>query len=192
MVTAMSNPLPEPGTWGVTYGSGLLAWAIHRAERKLVKDQRAAWAGHAVYYIGLRDGIPSIVQAEWPKVIISPASAHPDTVWAAGQQLTQYQRARGVAKALSLVGARYDPVIYAWYVLKVINAGLSRDLATLFADSRWGEIICSGVDVQCLQAQGVSLEGLATAATEDPDFICPADLYAWGIANGWMDWVPRS
>lgn len=190
----MSNPLPEPGTWGVTYGSGPLSWAIHRAERKLVKDQRAAWAGHAVYYIGNygRALVPSIVQAEWPKVIISPASVHPDTVWAARQPLTEQQRGRGVAKALSLVGAHYDPFVYTWYIARVLSLGVTGDLAAFFANNRWGEVICSGVDVQCLIAEQVNLEGLATAATQDPDFICPADLYAWGIARGWMDWVPPS
>lgn len=196
-MTDTIHPLPLPGTWGVTYGAGLLAWAIHRAERKLVKNQRAAWAGHAVFFIGehtYSNGktLPSIVQAEWPKVIVSPASVHPDTVWADRQPLTERQRSIGVAKAQSLVGVHYDPLVYAWYVARVLGLAVTGDLSSFFADTRWGQVICSGVDVLCLVAQGVPLNGLSTAAIDDPNFISPADLYAWGIANGWMDWVPKS
>lgn len=200
----MRNPPMDsilPGTFGVCYGGGLLGWAIRRAERAMTRSKRfpngdtqASWAGHAVMAIGPYQVAgrvqPAIVQAEWPRVIISPATAHPDTVWAVKQPLTEEQRELGKARALGLVGAHYDPLVYAWYVLKVVNAGLSEDLTGLFTDSRWGQVICSGVDVECEVAMGVDVAGLSTAATTDPDFTCPADLFRWGIDHGWMDWVP--
>lgn len=194
-----------PGTFGVSYGAGALAWAIHRAERAMTRsdrfpagDAQASWAGHAFMFIGDHDfGIrhggvkPAIVQAEWPRVVISPATAHPDAVWAVGQPLTDAQRELGRLKALSLVNEHYDLLVYPWYLAKVIDAGLSQDLTALFTDSRWGQVICSGLDVQCEVAMGVDVRGLSTAATTDPDFTCPADLFRWGIDRGWMNWVPH-
>lgn len=187
---APAAPLPEPACWGVMHGSGVLGWAIRRAELEMTRgDEKASWAGHCVVYIGQHtfpDGRtrPAIVQAEWPRVIVSPVPS--GVVWASGQPLSGIQRAQGVTKALSLVGTHYDPVVYGWYLLKVLDAGLSRDLGPLFADARWGQVICSGVMVQTQVAMGVDITGLSTAAIEDPDFTSPADAYAWGLAHHWM------
>lgn len=186
-----AQPLPQPACWGVMHGSGVLGWAIRRAELEMTHgNTQASWAGHCVVYIGQhtfpsgRTG-PAIVQAEWPRVIVSPVPAG-GIIWATGQPLTEQQRERGVGAALSLVGTHYDPVVYAWYLARVVSAGLSKDLAPLFADARWGEIICSGVMVQTQVAMEVDISGLSTAAIEDPDFTSPADAYAWGDAHRWM------
>jgi hypothetical protein len=157
-------------------------------------DPQASWAGHCVVRVPDHDfgkgPEPAIVQALWPRVMLSPASAHADTVWGVGQPLTDHQRQLGAAKALSLVGTHYDPLVYGWYVLKLVSAELSKDLTGLFTDSRFGQIICSGMVVVTQLAMLVDVSGLSTAATSDPDFTCPADVFRWGIDKGWMDWVP--
>lgn len=184
-----------PATWGACHGSGFLGNAIREAETLWTHDHQAAWAGHIVVAAGIHDfgrgPEPAIVQAEMPKVVLSPARGHPDVIWATGQPLTAGQRSAGVREALSLVGHWYDVLAYPYFVLKVLRLKATGNLAHLLQDgSRLGDVICSGAAVRVEQAMRVPLDAAWTAATSDPDYIAPADFLAWGRSQRWLDHLP--
>lgn len=183
---------PQAGTWGVTHGSGFLGDMIRRVEQAESRsarfptgDHEAAWAGHVIVHVGGRQ----IVQAEWPKVIISPDTAHPDVIWASGQPLTAEQRAEGCAAVMALVGTRYNALAYAYFLAKLaqIGTGQSEDFAELEKHAADAGPICSGVMIREQEAMAVDIGPLKTAAVQSPDFISPADSLRWGLDNGWMD-----
>ena len=186
----------RPGTWGVCHGSGWLGGRIRAAELAMSKsgrfpagDTAASWAGHAFVHIGLHtvpdgDRVPAIVEAEYPGAVISKASSHGDAVWASGQPLTDAEREAGVAAVLVRVGERYDWPAFGWFLMKAAGMAVSKNLTPLFTDPHW--TICSGMVVVEQEAMGVPLGTLKTAAVQDPSFVCPADLYRWGLDQGWM------
>lgn len=187
----------RPATWGVSHGSGWLGGRIRAAELAMSRsgrfpsgDTAASWAGHAFVAIGLHtfpdgDHVPAIVEAQYPKAVISKASAHPDAIWATGQILSMDEREAGAAAALARAGTGYDWPVFARFMLSAAHLAVSKDLTPMFTNPDW--IICSGVVVVEQEAMGVPLGGLKTAAVQDPSFICPADLYRWGLDAGWMD-----
>ncbi len=186
---------PPLATWGCSHGSGFLGDMIRNVEQAESRsarfpggDRAAAWAGHVFVYVG--DG--RIVQAQWPKVILSPLNAHPDAIWAARQPLTDAQRHRGVAAALALVGAQYDALAYAYFLAKLaqINTGQSSDFAELERHAAAAGPICSGVMVREQEAMGVDIGPLRTAAVQSPDFVSPADALRWGLDHEWMTSTP--
>lgn len=179
----------RPGTWGVSHGSGFLGdliRAVENAESKskrfVTGDHEAAWAGHVFVYVG--GGF--IVQAEWPSVTKSPATAHSDAIWASGQPLSDEQRAEGTAAVMNLVGTPYDAAAYAYFLAKLAEIPVTHDFAALEAQAAKAGPICSGVMVREQQAMGVNLGPLRTAAIKDPDWISPADCLRWGLDNNWM------
>lgn len=178
----------EPGTWGVAHGSGWLGAQIRAAELRMTGDRQASWAGHAFGYVGwlrLRVGAapePCIVEAEWPKVRLSPVTAHRDAIWAAGQPLTAAQRAEGCHRLLGLVGMHYDPAVYPLFLLRSLHVAFSHDLGPLFRDPHW--IICSGCVAVEQRSMGVNTTALQVAATSDPNLTSPADLLLWGLRAG--------
>lgn len=184
----------KPGTWGVTHGAGFLGNAIRDAELHMSHgDRKASWAGHCVVFIGdhnfgLPQGTvdvrPAIVEAEWPKVVISPADKHPDTIWATGQPLTLNQRKLGTIEVLKLAGTGYDIRAYGYFLLKVAQVKFMKDLTPLFTDPKLS--ICSGVVMKEQKSMGVDITELMNAAVNQPDFVCPADCLRWGLDNGWM------
>jgi len=180
----------QPGTWGVTHGSGFLGDTIRHVEeaestsaRFPQGDHEAAWAGHVVVYIGGGQ----IVQAEWPKVVISPVTTHPDAIWATGQPLTSTQRIGGVAAVTALVGTQYNALAYGYFLARLAEIPLSKDFTELEAAAAKAGPICSGVMVREQEAMGVDIGPLRTAAIQSPDFISPADCLRWGLDNSWMD-----
>lgn len=186
----------KPGTWGVTHGSGFLGSAIRDAELRMGAGHEASWAGHAVVYIGNHnfgtaakpDIHPAIVEAEWPKVIISREDRHHDTIYAVHQPLTGKQRALGLAAANGMVGEGYDLKAYAWYIARALQVRLTHNLAPLFTDAHL--TICSGLVTREQEAMGVDVSKLMTAAIDQPDFVSPADLLRWGLDNRWMSTPP--
>lgn len=196
-----STSLLKPGTWGCSHGSGLLGTAIRRAQEDSSKSERyphgdhqAAWAGHCFVFVGNQvlkgEAQPCIVEAEYPKVVLSPVTQHGDACWAKGQPLTDKQRKDGTATALALVGSQYDWLAYAYFMAKVAHVLLSKNLRPLFTDAAKIGPICSGVVVREMEAMKVDLGPLKTAATTDPDYIAPADCLRWGLDNNWMDSPP--
>ena len=192
-----------PATWGASHGTFPYGPLIRRAQVSMstssrfpAGDRQASWAGHCFIHVGSRDfgrGLePAIVQAEWPKVILSPARFHPDAIWAVHQPLTDEQRTTGVNAALKMVGQHYDALAYAWFLAKVAKVALTNDLNPLFADTARIGPICSGTVVREQLAMGVDIGPLKTAATQDPDFVCPADCMRWGLDNNWMTSAPPS
>ena len=192
------------GTWGVTHGAGFLGAAIRDAEMRMSADSRtphgdkeASWAGHCVVFIGDHnfstnadkpDVHPAIVEAEWPKVIISRADKHPDTIWATGQPLTLNQRKNGVIEVLKLVGTGYDLRAYGWFIARSLQLHLTHNLAPLFTDPHLS--ICSGVVIKEQLAMSVDVSTLMTAAINQPDFVSPADCLRWGLDHNWMSAQP--
>ncbi len=181
--------LPLPGTWGVTHGSGFLGDMIRyveQAESKSARfpegDHEAAWAGHVVVCIGGGQ----IIQAQWPKVIISPIRVHPDAIWATGQPLTSEQRTEGTAAVMALAGTQYDALAYAYFLAKLAEIPMTKDFAALEREAAKAGPICSGVMVREQEAMGVDIGPLRTAAIQSPDFISPADCLRWGLDHGWM------
>ncbi len=180
--------LPLPGTWGVAHGSGFLGDMIRYVEQEESKsarfpegDHEAAWAGHVIVAIG----DDHLVEAEWPKVVVSPLTAHPDAIWATGQPLTARQHLDGCDAVLALVGAQYDALAYAYFLAKLAEIPLTRDFAALEREAAKAGPICSGVMVREQEAMGVDIGPLRTAAIQSPDFISPADCLRWMIDNGW-------
>lgn len=167
---------------------------VEEAESKSARfpdgDRQAAWAGHVVVYIGGA----KIVEAEWPHVVVSSVTAHPDVLWASGQPLTGAQRQEGVASVTKLIGEQYDALAYAYFLAKLaqINAGQSEDFVELAKHAAAAGPICSGVMIREQEAMGVDIGPLRTAAIQSPDFISPADALRWGIDNGWMNAVPAA
>jgi hypothetical protein len=196
--------IPQPATWGCSHGSGFLGNTIRNAETEMSRsnrfpngDRQAAWAGHCFVFVGDQDlgkgqRGPAIIEAEWPKVKLSPVSAHPDAIWAVAQQLTAAQRDQGVAAAMGLLGTQYDAFAYAYFISKVIKVAYSKDLRVLFADMAKIGPICSGVVVREQEAMKVNIGPLKVAATQDPDFVCPADCLRWGLDNQWMSAAPSA
>ena len=179
-----------PGTWGCCHGSGFLGdmiRAVETTESKSARfpagDSEAAWAGHVVVYVG----DSQIVQAEWPRVTLSPVTSHADTIWASGQVLTSAERAKGVAAVRALIGSPYDALAYAYFLAKLAEIHFTKDFAALEAAQAKAGPICSGVMVREQEAMGVDLGPLKTAAIQSPDFISPADCLRWGLDNKWMD-----
>jgi hypothetical protein len=125
-------------------------------------------------------------------VLLSPINAHPDAIWAAKQPLTNAQRALGSAKAMSLVGAQYNALAYAYFLAKLaqINTGQSDDFAELEQHAAAAGPICSGIMVREQEAMNVDIGPLKTAAVQSPDFISPADCLRWGLDNDWMTSAP--
>jgi hypothetical protein len=186
----------QPATFGVCHGSGFFGAAIRKAQMRMSNgDHEASWAGHCVVYVGKRDFAKvgeapdidhAIVEAEYPKVVLSRASRHQDTIWATGQPLTAAQRKVGVLAALTLLGHQYDLLAYAYFMAKVAHLGMTNDLKPLFTATAAIGPICSGVVVRTEEKMKVDLGPLSTAATADPDFVCPADCLRWGLDNHWM------
>jgi hypothetical protein len=87
----------------------------------------------------------------------------------------------------ALVSEHYDLLSYAYFMARLLQVGITRDLRPLFANAARTGAICSGVAVRELSAMGVDLGPLRTAAIEDPDFIAPCDLLRWAIDNEWTD-----
>jgi hypothetical protein len=183
--------VPPLAAWGCSHGSGFLGDMIRRVEQAESKserfpagDRQAAWAGHVFIYIGNEQ----IVEAEWPRVVVSPLSAHPDAVWAAGQPLTSSQRSQGVTLVTGLVGHQYDALAYAYFLAKLaqINTGVSDDFAELEKHAADAGPICSGLMVREQEAMSVDIGPLRTAAVKSPDFVSPADCLRWGLDNEWM------
>jgi hypothetical protein len=182
---------PQPGTWGCSHGSGFLGDMIRHVETANSRstrfpqgDHEAAWAGHMFVCIG--GG--KIVQAEWPKVVISDLSAHADAILATGQPLTSSQRSRGVTAVKALVGMQYNAVAYAYFLAKLAEIpATDEEFAELEAEAAKAGPICSGVMVREQEAMGVDIGPLRTAAIRSPDFISPADGLRWGLDHGWMD-----
>ena len=179
-----------PGTWGVAHGSGFMGDLIRGVEagesistRFPDGDREAAWAGHVFVYVGGGQ----IVQAEWPKVVLSPATSHGDAIWAAGQPLTIDQRSRGVSAVMTLVGTRYDAIAYAYFLAKLAEIPVTHDYGELAAEEAKAGPICSGVMVREQEAMGVDLGPLKAAAIQSPDFVSPADCLRWGLDSKWMD-----
>jgi hypothetical protein len=187
----------KPGMWGCAHGTGFFGAAIRDAQMRMTQgarfphgDKDASWAGHCVIFIGdhnfgtaLKPDIaPAIVQAEWPKVEISRATAQADVIWATGQPLSDAQLLVGVGAAKGMVGMHYDIRAYAWYLATV--ARLHVPFEQLFANKKMA--ICSGTVVREQEAMHVDIGPLRTAATESPDYVCPADCMRWGLDNGWM------
>ena len=194
LIPGTSVPL-LPGTWGVSHGSGWLGSAIRTAELKMSASERfrngdkdASWAGHAFMYAGFHTltvgGAPApvIVEAEWPKVKMSPVTAHADAIWATGQPLSAEQRREAEADALGLLGRHYDPFVYGWFLAKAGGMAVTRDLGPLFRDPHM--TICSGCVAHVERRIGVDTAALSLAATSDPQTIAPADLLRWGLNAG--------
>lgn len=190
----------QPATWGCSHGTGWIGDTIRKAELAMSAshdhpygDRQASWAAHCFVYIGTHDfgnGFEgAIVEAEWPKVKLSPASAHADACWAIHQPLSQAQRAAGRARVLGLAGEPYDWQAFLWYTAELVHVRISGDPAGLFGNPKVGPI-CSGVVVREQEAMGVDLGPLRTAATSDPDYVCPADVLRWGLNQGWMSSTP--
>jgi hypothetical protein len=193
----------QPGTWGCTHGDGWIFDGIRAAELRMSRsarfpagDTEASWAGHCVVFAGDQnfgtasspDIRPAIVQAMWPQVQLAPVTVHSDYVWASRQPLTTAQRAAGVTKVMGMVGDGYDLLAYLHFIHRAAQMRLTRNLAPLFTDPRW--VICSGLVVVEQEAMGVDTTHLLTAATENPDFVCPADCMRWGLDSGWMSFQP--
>jgi hypothetical protein len=188
----------------VTHGTGFLGSATRDAEERMSEDSRtpegdheASWAAHAVVFIGDHnfssiagkpDINPAIVEAEWPKVIISRADRHSDTIWATGQPLTLNQRKNGVIEVLKLVGTGYDLRAYGWFIARAAQLHLTHNLAPLFTDPHLS--ICSGLVMKEQKAMNVDITTLMTAAINQPDFVSPADCLRWGLDHHWMSSTP--
>jgi hypothetical protein len=188
----------QPFTWGVSHGSGFLGSQIRQAEQRMtVKDAYpqgdhvAAWAGHAFRYVGYRHlavnepPVPCIVEAEWPKVKLSPVTAHRDALWATGEPYTDEERHLGLAATLGMLGMHYDPFVYPWFVAKALGLAVSGDLGPMFRDPRW--MICSGVVAAGERRAGVGpalLMALRFSDNDDPNVISPAGLLRWGLNAG--------
>jgi hypothetical protein len=189
----------KPGMWGVAHGSGWLGSQIRNIELKLSVskiypqgNRRACWAAHAFVFAGnhvLVQGKPPepcIVEATYPNVRLSSAYSQ-DAVWATGQPLTPDQLKLGVISALGQVGMHYDWPAYFYYLNALAHMAFLNDLSPLFSLTAKMGPICSGVVVREMGAMKADITGLPTAASEDPDFVSPADLSAWGLKNGWMN-----
>jgi hypothetical protein len=179
-----------PGTWGVSHGSGFLGDVIRYVEqaesksaRFLTGDHEAAWGGHVFVAIGQGE----IVEAEWPRVTISPATKHGDAIWATGQPLTDAQRDKGVQAVRALIGTPYNVTAYGWFLARLAELPVSKDYAALAATEANAGPICSGVMVREMEAMDVDLGPLKTAAVQNPDWVSPADCLRWGLDNKWMD-----
>jgi hypothetical protein len=179
-----------PGTFGCQHGGGFLGDVIRYVEqaeskssRFLTGDHEAAWAGHVVVYVGGGQ----IVQAEWPRVVLSPAPADSAVIWASGQPLTDAQRDKGVQAVRALVGTPYNVTAYGWFLARLAELPVSKDFRSLAATEAKAGPICSGVMVREMEAMGVDLGPLKTAAVQNPDWVSPADCLRWGLDNKWMD-----
>lgn len=193
----------KPATWGCSHGSGWLGQRIRHAQLEMTRtpelpqgDRVASWAGHCFIFIGdynfgypgHPDVAPAIVEAQYPKVVVSRADRHQDAIWAVNQPLTPNQRKLGTIAALKMVDMKYDVRAYAWFLLRAAQLHVWHDLDPLFSDPHM--LICSGTVVAEQRAMGVDISELPTAATDSPDFICPADNMAWGLKNNWMSEIP--
>jgi hypothetical protein len=152
-----------------------------RGDRFPAGDVQAAWAGHIVIYVG--NG--RIVEAEWPMVKFSPALIHPETIWVSGQVLSDQQRTEGLTAVLRTVGEHYDAVAYAYFMAKLAEFPITQDYDSLAKLSAKAGPICSGLMVRVQEAMGVDLGPLKAIATDNPDFISPANCYRWALDNGW-------
>jgi hypothetical protein len=168
MLWAKNVSLPQrAGVFGLQAGSGPLAGVIRHATESPV--------GHAVMYIGAGQ----IVQARWPKVIISAAPTS-NVIWAYGQPLTLGQSSRIVRRARQLVGDGYDILAYPIFAAAVFKAAVIKDAAPLLKNDRWR--VCSALVVDCDEYAGVDLTALP-----DPNLVPPSALLNLGVANGWFN-----
>ena len=179
-----------PGTWGVSHSRGFLGDAIHVVEEHNSKSDRfpdgdieAAWAGHVFVAVG--DNL--LIEAEWPKVKLSPINAHADAIWATGQPLTGEQRAAGLSAIMPLVGTWYNALAYGYFLAKLVEVQTDSRFDELEAAAAKVGPICSGIMVREMLAMSVDIGPLRTAAIKSPDFVSPADCLRWGLDNGWMD-----
>jgi hypothetical protein len=180
---------PEIATWGICHGRGILGDLIREAEFLASKgdrfpngDAEAAWAGHIVVYAG--GG--RIIEAEWPRVKYSSALVHPEVIWVTGQPLDGAQRSAGQISAVASVGEQYDAVSYAYFMAKLAEFPISKDYDALAKLSAKAGPICSGLMIRTQIAMNVDLGPLKAIATDNPDFISPANCYRWALDNGWL------
>jgi hypothetical protein len=159
---------PEPGTWGVCHGTGLIAAVIRHAT--------SSWAGHAVMYVG--NG--QIVEATWPKVRIASAPTN-NVIWATGQVITSDQRRVIADEAMHLVGRQYDAVAYPFLIADMLIAALTQDANRLFANDRWWD--CSGLIEHCDAVAGIPMFPESGGSAH---FVTPSQLMVLGAQEGWF------
>lgn len=163
-----SVALPDsPGVWGVVPGVGPVAAIIRHATE--------SWAGHAVMYVGNSQ----IVQATWPKVILSPAPTS-NVIWATGQPATAGQHSNIASYAKTLVGTRYDIMAYPALIAAIFDAALTKNLSHLFGNDKWWD--CSGLVEECDDMAGIPMFPSDISA----HLVTPAMLMDLGVRKGWF------
>lgn len=181
----------KPGMHACCHGSGWLGNTIRSVEYKMTGDNVASWAGHCIVFVGNQVLIqghapePCIVEATYPSARMVSVYSHHDAIWA-NQPLTPKQQAVGTASALALVGRHYDWFAYVSFLNRLAQADALNNLDPLFKYTAKIGPICSGVVVRENIAMGVNISKLPTAATQDPDMVCPADVLCWDIKMGWV------
>lgn len=182
----------KPGMHACCHGSGWLGNTIRSVEYKMTGDKVASWAGHCIVFVGDQVLIqghapePCIVEATYPSARLASVYSHHDAIWA-NQPLTPTQQKTGTAAVLALVGRHYDWFAYLSFINKLAKADALNNLDPLFKYTASIGPICSGVVVREQVAMKTDISKLPTAATQDPDMICPADVLAWDIEMGYVD-----
>lgn len=130
-----------------------------------------SWFNHAALYVGIVDGIPSIVEANPAGVQLSPLSRYDRLSYVVSRiPLSPWQRAKICAEARRLVDAR---VGYGWLDI-VALAGVQLGWTPSCVDERArrdDRLVCSQVVTACYEAAGLSI-----IPGVDPWAVTPGDL----------------
>ena len=154
---------PQPGDYLVIKSHG---WAA----RLIQIGTRSRW-NHAAIYVGLRNGVPSIVEAKPSGVGFSPLSNyHREDYVVSKRNLTSWERIKVVGGAARLVKKRTK---YGWLDIVALSAvQLNACPAWLRSIAKNDDrLVCSQVVSACWAKAGVE-----AVPNKDPWAVTPGDL----------------
>jgi hypothetical protein len=181
----------QPGTFGVSHGSGMGG--------EIIRHATGSWAGHAFVYVG--GGI--IVEGAPPVARLASATHYGDAIWAwrMWDQLKEGNPAfwtdaeikatqdKVVGRAHALVGTAYDWPAYIGFSLEVLGLRNQQELSPFFVHDDYR--VCSALVDDAEVFGGVPMDfvpndGPGLAKNPDHKVAMPANLVAPGMLLGLM------
>jgi len=183
----------EPGTFGVSHGSGMGG--------EIIRHATGSWAGHAFVYVG--GGI--IVEGAPPVARLASAAHYGDAIWAwrmydvlskeHSAPEIEAMKAKVVGRAHALVGTAYDWPAYIGFSLEVLGLRSGKELSPFFVHDSYR--VCSalvddaetfgGVPMDFVPADGPGMDASpGTLVTMPPNLVAPGMLL--GLMQR-LDWA---
>lgn len=184
----------EPGTFGVSHGSGVGG--------EIIRHATGSWAGHAFLYLG--NG--TIVEGAPPEARLARADKYDDAIWAYRMwdklredgwthDVAATSQAKVIARGHALVGQSYDWPAYVGFCLEILKLRSGEQMSPFFMHDTYR--VCSALVDDAEVFGGVPMtfvpfDGPSVASDPKVQVTMPPNLVAPGMLLGIMqrlDWA---